>query len=125
MATMKPAAQTTFAELAGRTLGRLWRGCVRLERRGVHRLVAKGWAPGVAKVVMLLAKLAAIVVLVFAMFWSALVTLLILVIAAWSAHSLNDEDDSMSDTEWRYGPAGFGLYRGDVRIDIGDPNEDS
>lgn len=29
---MKTAAQPTFAERLGRTLGRAWRGCTRLDR---------------------------------------------------------------------------------------------
>lgn len=96
---MKPAAQTTFAERIGRTLGRLWRGCVRLDRRATHWLVAKGWEPGVAKAMLLLVKLAAIGMLLFAAFWSVLAALTIVVVAAWTARSLDDEDDSMSQTE--------------------------
>lgn len=122
---MKLAAQTTFAERVGRTLGRLWRVCVRLDRRATHRPVAKGWAPGVAKAVMLLVKLAAIGVLLFAAFWSALAALAIVVVAAWTARSLDDEVDSMSQTEWRYGPAGYGLYSSnEQRIDPHDPEDD-
>ncbi|WP_146020234.1 DUF3742 family protein, partial [Pseudomonas sp. GW460-13] len=28
------------------------------------------------------------------------------------------------EPEWRLGADGFGLYRGEVRIDIGDPHDD-
>ena len=52
---MRTAAQTTFPERVGRSLGRLWRGCVRLDRRAKYGLVAKGWAPGMAGAVLLVA----------------------------------------------------------------------
>jgi hypothetical protein len=122
---MKPSVQTTFAERIGRTLGRLWRVCVRLDQQATHWLVAKGWEPGVAKAVMLLVKLAAIGVLLFTALWSALAALAIMVVAAWTAHGIDDDDDSMSQTEWRYGPAGYGLYTSnEQRIDPHDPEDD-
>ena len=83
---MQPAAQTTFAVRAGRALGGLWRGCVRLDRRATNLLVAKGWAPGVAKAVMLLVKLAAIGVLLYAASWFA-VLISIVVVAVWTARN--------------------------------------
>lgn len=83
---MKPAAQTTFAECVGRTLGGLWRGCVRLDRRATHLLVAKGWALGIAKAVMLLIKLTVIGVLLYAAFWFA-VLISIVVFVAWTARN--------------------------------------
>jgi hypothetical protein len=90
---MKTTAQTTFAERVGRTLGRLWRGCVRLDRRATHRLVAKGWGPGVAQILLLLVKLAAFGVLLYAAFWLALL-LLCIVVVAWMARQQDSEDDS-------------------------------
>jgi hypothetical protein len=44
------------------------------------------------------------------------------VAAAWAARSADWDDEQ--ETEWRTGADGFGLYRGDIRIDIGDPHED-
>lgn len=117
---MKTTAQTTFAELAGRTLGRLWRGCVRLDRRAMQALVAKGWKPGVAKGVMLLVKIAAFGVLLYAAFWMALLLLCIVVVArmAWQ----HDSDDDKP--EWREGHSGFGLYdKSEWRHDMGDPDK--
>tara|TARA_R110001583_G_scaffold195118_1_gene369398 strand:- start:140282 stop:140641 length:360 start_codon:yes stop_codon:yes gene_type:complete len=119
---MKTAAQTAFAERLGRTLGRAWRGCVRLDRRAQGGLLARGWAPGAAKTVLLFVKLAAIGILLYIAFWLALVVLFVFA-AAWTAR--NAELDEEQETEWKTGAAGFGLYRGDIRIDIGDPNEDS
>ncbi|MCU7376651.1 DUF3742 family protein [Paucibacter sp. O1-1] len=82
---MKTAAQTTFPERLGRALGRLWRGCVRMDRRAMQALVAKGWKPGVAKGVMLLVKIAAFGVLLYAAFWMALLLLCIVVVASFLA----------------------------------------
>ena len=62
---MKTAAQTTFAERLGRTLGRAWRSCARLDRRAQGWLLARGWAPGIAKAALLAVKLAAISVLLY------------------------------------------------------------
>jgi len=117
---MKLAAQTTFAERAGRTLGRMWRGFVRLERKAHGWLVAQGWAPGVARAASLAIKLVAFGLLFYAAFWLALL-LLFMVAAAWTAHAADWDDEQ--ETEWRTGGDGFGLYRGDVRIDIGDPHK--
>lgn len=95
---MKPAAQTTFAERVGRTLGRLWRGCVRLDRRATHRLVAKGWAPGAAKAVLLIIKLTAFGVLLYTAFWLALL-LTFAVAAAWVARDTEQD----APEEWAIG----------------------
>ncbi len=119
---MKTAAQTTLPVRLGRALGRTWRGCARLDRRAQGWLRAQGLAPGAARVASFIVKLAVIGVLLYAAVWLALL-LLFAVAAAWTAR--NSEWDEEQETEWKTGAAGFGLYRGDVRIDIGDPNEDS
>ena len=85
-------------------------------------LVANSWAPGVAKAVLLVVKLAALGTLLYIAFWFALL-LLFAIAAAWTA--LNTDWEEEQNTEWKTGAAGFGLYRGDVRIDIGDPDEES
>lgn len=66
---MKP---TTFAERVGRTLGRLWQSCVRLDRKANGWLAAHGLAPGVTKVVLLAAKLVALGLLLYIAFWVSL-----------------------------------------------------
>lgn len=119
---MKTAAQTTFAERLGRTLSRAWRGFERLDRKAHGWLVAQGWAPGVAKAVLLVVKFVALGVLFYAAFWFALL-LLFAVTAAWTARTTDWDEEQ--ETEWRTGADGFGLYRGDVRVDIGDPHEDA
>jgi fatty acid desaturase len=80
---MKTTAQTTFVERVGRSLGRLWRGGVRLERKARGWLVAQGLAPGVAKTALLVAKLVALGLLLYAAFWLALLVAFS-VAAAWA-----------------------------------------
>jgi hypothetical protein len=90
---MKTAAQTTFAERLGHTLGQAWRGCARLDRRVRGWLLARGWAPGAANTLLLVVKLAVIGVLLYTVFWLALV-IVGLAIVAWMARQDHDEDDS-------------------------------
>lgn len=69
---MKHVAQTIFAEGVGRTLGRLSRRVMRLGRKATGWLTAHGLAPGVAKVVVLVIKLAALGLLLYIAFWASL-----------------------------------------------------
>jgi hypothetical protein len=121
---MKPSAQTTFAERIGRTLGRLWQGLMRLDRKAHGGLVAQGWAPGVAKAASLVIKLVALGLLFYAAFWPALL-LSFLILAAWSLRdpaAWDAEDESKP--EWRDGHGGFGLYdKAEWRHDMGDPDK--
>lgn len=95
---MKSTAQITLAARVGRTLGRLWQSCVRLDRRATNWLVTQGWAPCVAKVVLLITKLIVLGALVYATLWLALLITLA-VVAAWTLrHSSYDEQ-----VEWAIG----------------------
>lgn len=121
---MKTAAQTTFAERLGRTLGRAWRGCARLDRRAQGWLLAQGWAPGIAKAALLAVKLAAIGVLLYTAFWLALLLAFALV-GAWVVRNDDGSYDEEHMPEWRYRPAGYGLYtHEDYRIDSHDPDDE-
>lgn len=121
---MKTAAQTTFAERLGRTLGRAWRGCARLDRRAQGWLLARGLAPGIAKAALLAVKLAAIGVLLYTAFWLALLLAFALV-GAWVVRNDDGSYDEEHKPEWRYGPAGYGLYtHDDYRIDPHDPEDE-
>lgn len=121
---MNPATQTTFAERAGRTLGRMWRGFMRLDRKASCWLVAQGWAPGVARATSLAIKLMALGFLSYAAFWLALV-LALLIFAAWSlCDSAAQEAEEENKPEWREGHGGFGLYdKTEWRHDMGDPDK--
>lgn len=73
-------------------------------------------------VVLLVIKLAALGVLVYAVSWLTLL-LLFAVIAAWAARNVRPEDDD-EEAEWRMGWSGYGQYRGEMRIDPGHPDDD-
>lgn len=115
LATMKSAAQTTFAERMGQALGRAWHSCVRLDRRAHGWLLVQGWAPGAAKATLLVVKLVALGVLLYTAFWLALL-FVFAIGAAWTAR--NTDWNQTPEPEWKNGPAGFGLYTYDgYRID--------
>lgn len=121
---MKPAVHTTCAEHAGRTLGRMWRGFVRLDRKALGWLVAKGWAPGMAGAALLVLKLSVLGVLAYAAFWLALLLAFALV-GAWIVGNDDGSYDEEHKPEWRCGPAGYGLYSYDgSRIDRHDPGNE-
>ena len=119
---MKTAAPTTFAERLGRTLGRAWRGCARLDRRAQGWLRAQGLAPGAARAVSLVAKLAALAVMLYTAFWLAL--LVAVLIAAWSMRNSPNWTADDEQPEWREGHGGYGLYdKNEWRHDMGDPDK--
>lgn len=120
---MKTAAQTTFAERLGRTLGRAWRGCARLDRRAQGWLHAQGLAPGAARAVSMAVKLAVIGVLLYTAFWFALLVA-VLIAAAWSMRNSPNWTANDEQPEWREGHGGFGLYdKNEWRHDMGDPDK--
>lgn len=95
---MEPPPQINFAERSGRTLGRLWRGWARLDRRVAHWLVSKGCSLAVAKRMTLLIKLAILGVLLYAAFWLA-VLISIMALVAWTARSSGPDESQ----EWALG----------------------
>ncbi|WP_080745397.1 DUF3742 family protein [Cupriavidus necator] len=121
---MKPIVQTTFAERVGRTLGRLWQRCVRLDRKATNWLVARGSAPGVAMALLMALKLAALGVLLYTTLWLALLLAFALA-GAWIIRNDDGSYDEEHKAEWRHGPAGYGLYSyDDHRIDPHDPEDE-
>lgn len=114
---MKATAQTTFAERAGRALGRLWRGCARLDRKANRWLVARGLTPSIATAAMLAIKVIAIGLLLYSAVWLALLLAFALA-GAWLVRNDDGIYDKEREPEWRNGHAGFGLYTYDEhRID--------
>lgn len=121
---MKTAAQTTFAERAGRALGRLWRGCARLDRKTNRWLVARGLTPSIATAAMLVIKVIAIGLLLYSAFWLALLLAFALA-GAWLVRNDDGSYDEEHKSEWRHGHAGYGLYSHDGhRIDPHDPDDE-
>ena len=79
---------------------------------------------GAATAVLWIVKLAVLGVLLYSAFWRALL-LAFAVIAAWMVRNV-DADESSDDDEpqWRNGLDGYGLYRGEVRIDGGSADDE-
>lgn len=85
---------------------------------------AQGLAPGAARAVSLVVKLAALAVLLYSAFWLALLLAFALA-GAWLIRNDDGSYDEEQQTEWRHGPAGFGLYTSnDLRVDPHDPDDD-
>jgi hypothetical protein len=105
-------------------LARLWSGFVRLDRKACGWLVAQGLPAGLAKTILWVVKLAVLGVLLYFAFWLALL-LAFAAIAAWMVRNA-DADESSDDDEpqWRNGLDGYGLYRGEVRIDGGSADDE-
>src|SRR3546814_340342 len=112
---MNMTTRISKAERVGRWLARGWRGYVRGERWLSGWLVAQGVSASVATILRWTFNLVALGVLLYAAFWLALL-LVFAIAAAWAANNADGNDES--ETEWRNGPAGFGLYTSDgFRID--------
>ena len=121
---MKTAAQTTFPARVGRTLGRLWRACVRLDRCAMQGLGAKGCAPGMAKGLVRIVELVFLVGLLYATFWFAAILVIAALVAWCFRHDVIWEEDDSNKPEWREGHGGFGLYdKNEWRHDMGAPDK--
>ncbi|MBK3848981.1 DUF3742 family protein [Stutzerimonas xanthomarina] len=116
---MKPSAQTSFAERLGQVFGRMWRGCLRQERKMNGWLVEHGLPAGGATTLLWITKLVVLGVLLYVAFWMVLVLLFSVVAASVVGGNSSNEDEP----EWRIGLSGYGLYRGDTRVDPGSPDE--
>ncbi len=108
----------------GRGAGCVWRGYLRHERRVAGWLVARGVPAGAATAVLWIVKLAVLGLLLYTASWLALLLAFVL-IAAWMVRNV-DADESSDDDEpqWRNGLDGYGLYRGEVRIDGGSADDE-
>lgn len=119
------AAQTYTAEIAYR-LGRGARSAARSWARCEHHLadwlVANGVAPSAAQLLLSGVKFAALGAFFYVMSWLAALAAFVIA-AAWVA--ANTADVREEEPEWRMGWSGYGLYRGEDRIDPGDPFDDA
>ncbi|MFC4252937.1 DUF3742 family protein [Sinimarinibacterium flocculans] len=106
----------------GRGAGRTWGGYLRREQRAAGWLVGRGVPTSAARALLWIAKLVVLGVLLYAAFWLALLLLLAMVLV-WAVDNAVPEDDD-EKAEWRMGLSGYGLYRGETRIDLGDPDDD-
>ena len=114
----------SWSHRLGRGAGRAWRGYLRREQRVAGWLVTRGVPASAATAVLWVVKLAVLGVLLYTAFWLALL-LAFAAIAAWMVRNA-DADESSDDDEpqWRNGLDGYGLYRGEVRIDGGSADDE-
>ncbi|MCM2446208.1 DUF3742 family protein [Rahnella sp. CG8] len=112
-----------YAERWGHRFGRGWRAYTQGERKAITWLVSRGFSSVTASVLLWSGKLVVWVLLLYISFWLALL-LIFLILAACAARNLDENDEEEEQPQWRVGPAGYGLYRGDIRVDSGDPYDD-
>ncbi|KIP18988.1 hypothetical protein KY49_3552 [Burkholderia sp. MSHR3999] len=118
---MKTTAHTTVAERVGRGLGHAWLAIRRKEACVMQQLVRQGLSRGFATLVLWAVKLFVLGVLLYAAFWLTLVAIVVLA-AAWLVGNADDPADEKP--QWRNGLSGYGLYRGDVRVDPGTTDDE-
>ncbi|MFC4160698.1 DUF3742 family protein [Chitinimonas lacunae] len=120
---MKATAQISSAERVGRVVGRIARALNRLDQKVQTWLVARGMASYAAQVLSTAAKLIVISALLYVAFWFAVLGVFV-VAAAYAGRHTNFSD--VGKTEWRNGPAGYGLYGSNgYRIDAHDPDDEN
>ncbi|KVW44757.1 DUF3742 family protein [Burkholderia ubonensis] len=119
---MNTSTHITVAERLGRALGCVWRAYKRWEARAVQWMVGKGMSGGNAIAVLWAVKLLVLGVLLYVAFWLALLVVFAIV-AAWLAQYADDTPDE-ERPQWRNGLSGYGLYRGDTRIDPGSQDDE-
>ena len=119
---MNTTTRISTAERLGRALGRGWRAYVRGERRALNWLDSKGVSLAGATALLWVVKLVVFGMLLYSAFWLALL-LVFTVMVARAAGNLPHEDDD-EKAEWRMGWSGYGLYRGETRVDPGQDDDD-
>lgn len=118
--TMNASGNTSRSERFGRWAGRMCYGYMRRERTGVDWVVARGTPRGVAVALLWIVKLVVLGIVLYVSVWLALL-LAFAVVVSWAARNDDGSYDKEHQSEWRYGPAGFGLYSFDgQRIDPHD-----
>jgi|SRR5690606_16064506 len=112
----------SLAKRFGRRLGLGWRAYLRLERQTVAQALERGVPRAITIGGLWFVRLLIMGGLLYVAFWVGLLVA-VLVLVAWVACRPSTPIDEQP--QWRVGAAGFGLYRGDIRIDPGDdPFED-
>ncbi|SFT72476.1 DUF3742 family protein [Paraburkholderia aspalathi] len=112
-----------WAHRLGRGAGRVWRWAARRDQQLTRTLMAHGVPARFASTMLWLVKLVVLGVLFYAAFWLALLVVFAIV-AAWAARNTDWDHDHDDKAEWRSGWDGFGLYRGEVRIDGGSADDE-
>lgn len=117
-----PRPRGQFAHRLGRSAGRSARWLQRREHRAIGWLVAEGLPARVAAALLWIVKLTVLAGLLYTAFWLTML-LMFAVIASWATNNTSSDDDELA--EWRMGLSGYGLYRGDTRVDPGQPDDEN
>lgn len=120
-----PSAKSkeSLSRRMGRWAGRAWRSWTRWENRVLARLAQSGLSKRVAAGLLWIVKLMVLGVLLYTVFWAALLLLAVVSYLSYLAQGYGESDEA-DGTEWRYGPDGYGLYTSDdYRIDPHDPED--
>ncbi|MCC4589683.1 DUF3742 family protein [Xanthomonas campestris pv. cannae] len=115
-------SRTPLSRRAGRAAVRAWRWLLGRNSQFTGWLIGAGVPASVAKAVGVCALLLVVGVLLYGAFW--LGTMVLAVIAALWLIGRIDGFDATPEPEWKDGWEGYGLYRGEMRIDPGE-QEDS
>ena len=118
---MPTQPHASLAERFGRRLGLVWRTFLRLERQTVAQALERGVPRAITSGGIWLVRLLIMGGLLYVASWVGLL-LAVLVLVAWVACRPSIPADEQP--QWRMGISGYGLYRGGVRIDVGDQEGD-
>ena len=124
MATNTPP--TSFAHRLGQAVAMAWCWMIGRERRLVRLAGGMGVPAGVTHVGICLVALGIAIAVGYLLF----LILALFVFAVLAAKVALHVGPSLSDawqpeeTQWRQGHSGYGVYRGDVRVDAGDFDEE-
>lgn len=97
MNTVKSSGGAAYS--LGRGAGRAWLRLVRHEQRVVAWLVARGWPDGLARALPWAVKLAILGVLLYAVFWLALLLVFIVAVAYFAGHTSSSEESDFMGRE--------------------------
>ncbi len=87
----------------------------------VQHLMHQGLPRGIAMLILWAVKMLVLGVLLYVAFWLTLVAIFVLVAARLAGNADDTADDK---PQWRNGLSGYGLYRGDVRVDPGTTDDE-
>ncbi|MEE5091862.1 DUF3742 family protein [Xanthomonas euvesicatoria] len=115
-------SKPTLSRKAGRAAARTWRWLVQRDRQCIEWMSAAGVPHAIARVLSWCVKLLVLLLLLYTAVWIAVLLLAILGFA-WIIGPA-DAPEGEPEPVWRNGWAGYGLYRGEIRIDPGGQEED-
>lgn len=101
-------ANHSAAECVGRWFGRAWRALSRAEKRYAEWLIRRGVSHRVAFAAIWMVRLVLLTVAAYISLVIALLVAVAIVLAKGLARGDQSADEDQS--EWRYGPMGWGLY---------------